>query len=118
MGITNGRKEIEYDGKMNVCKECGSYCRYRIFYTYMCLTLFFIPVFKWSKQYFTESSCCGRVYGINKEKGRKIELGEDVILNDDDFISVSGFESVKRCRNCGYTTEENFEFCPKCGNKL
>ena len=118
MGITNGRKELEYDGNMNICKHCGSYCRYKIFYTYMCLTLFFIPVFKWSKEYFVENSCCGRVYGINKEKGKMIEKGEDIVLNDDDFIQTEEYKRIKHCINCGYVTEEEFEFCPKCGNKL
>ncbi|MFR4404383.1 MAG: zinc-ribbon domain-containing protein [Agathobacter rectalis] len=25
---------------------------------------------------------------------------------------------MKRCSNCGYTTTEDFEFCPKCGRRL
>ena len=26
--------------------------------------------------------------------------------------------SYKRCNNCGYETAEDFEFCPKCGNRF
>ena len=26
--------------------------------------------------------------------------------------------SIKRCRNCGFATDEDFDFCPKCGEKL
>ena len=25
---------------------------------------------------------------------------------------------IKKCNYCGYVTEENFEYCPKCGNKF
>ena len=26
--------------------------------------------------------------------------------------------TIKRCSNCGYTTTDDFEFCPKCGRRL
>lgn len=47
-----------------------------------------------------------------------IEKGEDIVLNDDDFIQMEEYKRIKHCINCGYATEEEFEFCPKCGNKL
>ena len=37
--------------------------------------------------------------------------------NDYGFENGSG-NTIKRCSNCGYTTTEDFEFCPKCGRRL
>lgn len=45
MGITQGRKNFNYD-QMIVCEHCGSYGRYQVYMTYMCLSLFFIPCLK------------------------------------------------------------------------
>lgn len=121
MGINNGRKELNYDsGGMNICKSCGAYCRYRIYCTYMCLSLFFIPTIKWSKQYYAECSKCGRVFGIISETGRKIEKREQVNLSLDDFDSTSEFydSQNKVCRMCGYEAESDFDYCPKCGTVL
>ncbi|MEE1218114.1 MAG: zinc-ribbon domain-containing protein, partial [Agathobacter sp.] len=28
------------------------------------------------------------------------------------------YHSTKHCNNCGYETDENFEYCPKCGQKF
>lgn len=31
----------------------------------------------------------------------------------------NGFGSqVRKCQNCGYETQEDFEFCPKCGTRF
>ena len=58
MGITDGQKELNYNcGVMNICKSCGAYSNYTVFMTYMCLSLFFIPVFKWGKKYYVKASC-------------------------------------------------------------
>lgn len=45
MGITQGRKDFDYN-QMMVCAHCGSYGRYQVYMTYMCLSLFFIPCLK------------------------------------------------------------------------
>ena len=42
-GINQGQKEIPYN-KLVICGSCGGYGRYQVFMTYMCLSLFFIPV--------------------------------------------------------------------------
>lgn len=119
MGINDGQKELNYDsGGMNICKSCGAYSRYTVFMTYMCLSLFFIPTFKWGKKYFVKSSCCGSIFELNEEKGKAIARGEDVRITDADLTIVRQYNQQKRCRNCGYETTEDFDFCPKCGEKL
>lgn len=121
MGINNGQKELNYDsGGMNICKNCGAYCRYRIYCTYMCLSLFFIPVLKWSKKYYAECSSCGTVFSLKNEIGKKIERGEHITLSSDDFESTADFNNMqtKVCNICGYIASPDFDYCPKCGARL
>ena len=47
-----------------------------------------------------------------------IKNGEDVIINDADLTIVNEYETVKICKTCGYQTTQEFDYCPKCGNKL
>ena len=121
MGISNGQKELNYspDG-LNICKSCRAYCRYRVYCTYMSFTLFFIPLFKWSKRYIVECLNCGTIFNLNKEIGKKIEYGENVIISSEDLEASATFSNaqIKKCFNCGYMTESDFAYCPKCGNKL
>ena len=118
MGITSGRKELDFH-QMIVCKECGSYGRYQVFMTYMVLSIFFIPVFKWNRQYFVQTSCCNTIYELDPEVGKAIEHGEDIEITADDLSKVqTGPGVVKICSKCGYRTSEDFEYCPKCGIKF
>ena len=120
MGISNGRKDIEYNpNSIHVCKKCGSYCRYNIFCTYMVLSLFFIPVFKWSKEYYAECSGCGTVFSLNKNIGKRIEQKDDVIITSDDIEEISYYKNQNKiCSGCGYMADNDFEFCPKCGKRF
>ncbi|MDD6213772.1 MAG: zinc ribbon domain-containing protein [Firmicutes bacterium] len=121
MGLSNGRKELNYDSMgINICPACGAYCRYRVYYTYMYLSLFFIPIFKWSKQYYAECSSCARCFKLNKNLGKRIEKGEKVDISSED-IEAEAFSCAKSsmvCRNCGNTVQSYFKYCPNCGNKL
>ncbi len=119
MGISQGNKELNFElGGMNICKKCGSYTTYKVFMTYMYLSIFFIPIFKWNTKYYVESSCCKSIFVLVKEKGKAIKNGEDVIINDEDLTPFKEYNNLKSCNNCGYQTEQDFEYCPRCGNKL
>lgn len=118
-GISNGHKELDFNQSI-VCNVCGKYGRYRAFMEYMFFSLFFIPVFKWNKTYYIESSCCGTLYTIDNNLGKRISKSENVTLRDDDLhIVQSGqYIAIKKCIRCGYTTNEDFQYCPKCANPL
>ena len=89
MGIDRKTKEIEYSKNgMNICKSCGAYARYQVFMTYMCLSIFFIPLIKWGKKYYVKTSCCESVYELSYEKAEIIKNGEDVMINDCDLTPV------------------------------
>lgn len=120
-GITNGRKDLDFHQQMT-CDVCGRMGQYRVFMTYMVLSIFFIPVFKWGRTYYVETSCCHSIYELRPETGRAIEYGENVTIHQNDLYlrqkgaSAGNYgKNTKICYNCGYETGEDFEFCPKCG---
>ena len=116
MGITDGRKDLDFTQTV-ICDNCGKYGRYQVFMLYTVLSLFFIPTFKWNKRYYVQMSCCGTVYELNPEIGRRIAAGEDLQIRSQDMTIVNQERSygLKHCNNCGYETTEDFDFCPKCG---
>ncbi|MBE5968591.1 MAG: zinc ribbon domain-containing protein [Lachnospiraceae bacterium] len=126
-GINSGRKEIEYV-KTILCKRCSTYGRYELFMTYMYFSLFFIPIFKWKKQYYVRTTCCGTMYELDPVIGKRIQKGENISISDENLTLVqSGFQNgwsytntspKKTCSHCGYETSEEFNYCPKCGEKL
>lgn len=119
-GITNDRRELDFHQQV-ICGVCGKYGSYKVYMTYMVFSLFLIPCIKWNQKFYVESSCCGTVFELNPEVGRRIARGEQVEITQEDLYIVSsgqGRKMRKDCRNCGYSTEEDFEFCPKCGNRF
>ena len=120
MGITDGRKDLNFTQTI-ICNICGRYGRYNVFMTYTVLSLFFIPCFKWNKHYYVQTSCCGTVYELNPEIGKAIARGEQVEIRPEHLshINQSGYSyNRKHCSCCGYETSEDFEYCPKCGNRF
>lgn len=162
-GIMNDQKDLNFHQPMT-CTQCGRMGQYQVFVTYMVLSIFFIPIFKWGRTYYVRTSCCGSLYQLRPEVGRAIERGEQVTIQQTDLyleqpgqtgaqsnasglrgwpsghaestatqqnrqaISSSQSEDqrllaqqsrwTKVCYNCGYTTTEDFEYCPKCGKKF
>ena len=120
IGITEGRKDLEYSRAM-LCRACGRYGNYQVFMTFTTLLLFFIPCLRWNRKYFVQASCCGALYELDPDKGKAIARGEAVDITDSDLTAVWGqrYAASRRvCRNCGYVTEEDFRYCPKCGREF
>ena len=115
MGITDGRKDFDFSQTV-ICDSCGKYGRYQVFMLYTVLSLFFI---KWNKRYYVQMSCCGSIYELNPEIGKRIASGEDLQIKPQDLTKVgNGRGFFKHCNNCGYETSEDFDFCPKCGMRF
>ena len=70
-GISSGVKPLEYL-KTVICGRCGAYGRYQVYMTYMYFSFFFIPIFKWNRRFFVEMSCCGAVYELDPEVGKRL----------------------------------------------
>ena len=120
MGITEGRKDLDF-AQTVICSECGRYGRYQVFMTYMVLSLFFIPCFKWNRRYYVRTSCCNTLYELDPELGKAIARREAVEILQEHLHKVNQgicSRTLKRCSHCGYETSEDFEFCPKCGQRF
>lgn len=125
-GISQGQKILDYV-KTVICSRCGGYGRYEVFMTYMYFSFFFIPIFKWNRQFFVRMTCCGAVYRLDPEVGKMILKGQAVDISEKDLTLVQdgnrGYgpargNAFSRCPRCGYETSEDFDFCPKCGSPL
>lgn len=105
-GITQGTKELVYNAAAMICGRCGRYGRYQVFMTYMCLSFFFIPIFKWGRKYYVKTSCCGTVYQLNEEVGKRIAAGEDVSIREEDLTLVSEGQTLRpgTCREADVRT--------------
>ena len=102
-GIFQGKKEFEHFRQTIVCKKCGRLCSISVFMTYTCFSFFFIPLFKWGKQYYAVSNCCHTIYAIDAELGKAIEHGESVTLREED-LTIAGMGQAQEihCPDCGY----------------
>lgn len=119
-GISSSEKKINFVQTM-LCSVCGQFGRLELYMTYTYFSLFFIPVFRWNKRYYIKSSCCGTVYTIDAELGKRIHKGEAVNLTEQDLHQVNQRHQESEqnnCPHCGYLTEKDFEYCPKCGSRL
>lgn len=124
IGVTDGQKALPYH-QTGVCPRCGQFTAYEVWMTYTQLLLFFIPCFKWHRQYFVRMRCCGAVYALDPEVGRRIARGEDVTIRPEDLHEMVGSDGGgfrrsprHRCAFCGYETDEDFAYCPKCGRRF
>ena len=88
MGISGGRKEFDFT-QSTVCAGCGRYGSYIVYMTYTVLSLFFIPCFKWNRQYFVRMSCCGKTYRLDPEVGKCIARGSQVEIRPEDLEEIS-----------------------------
>lgn len=121
MGIDEGKKDLGVNRQMR-CPSCGGYGRIMIVVTYTVLSLFFIPTFKWNKKYYVRFDCCNSIYALDPEIGKQLERGRDAeILPEHLTLLQDGApqaEGIKKCPVCGFETEDDYTFCPKCGEKL
>ena len=103
--------------------------RYQVYMTYMYFSFFFIPIFKWNRRFFVEMSCCGAVYELDPEVGKRLLRGEEVEITESDLTlrqdgngnPWTGSDASHRhkvCPSCGFETDEDFSYCPQCGKPL
>jgi hypothetical protein len=120
MGISTAQKKLNFIQSI-LCSRCGQFGKYEVFMTYTYLSLFFIPIFKWNKEFFVKTTCCNITYTIDKSIGKRILKGEPVILNDQDLhiYNTNNYSTRQnRCPNCGFEANSDFLYCPKCGTRL
>lgn len=120
-GIDNKMKEIKILHNFS-CKSCNFSNGAKLIKSYTFFHFFFIPLFKWNEDYYVICNDCNSSFSIPKEKGKAIERGEDVEITYWDLKEVSnsyeGYYSIKRCSRCNREVENNFDYCPYCGEKI
>jgi len=116
-GITSKTKDLNFSSKI-ICPSCGGYGRIDAFMTYTGLSLFFIPVFKWNKEYFGRTSCCNTTFSISEEIGKKIEKSQEVDLREEDLRIINKGYRPRICRECKKTVAEDYDYCPYCGRRM
>ncbi len=122
-GVENKQKEIKFL-KNIPCRNCDKGIGGKIIKTFNFFHFFFIPLFRWNEKYYIICSGCNSVYEIPKDKGKRIEKGEDIEITYWDLRAVetgydnSNYMAGSRCANCGKALEHDFEYCPYCGSKI
>ena len=83
----------------------------------------------WAKQYDEEmynlvtsnEAMAREIFNIDKEKGKAIERGEKLEISYWDLKEVNNsYENyyIRKCPKCNRELENDFEYCPYCGEKL
>lgn len=120
-GVENREKEIR-DIQNVICKVCGSMTNYKLIKTYNVFHFFFIPLFKWGIKYYLVSRCCQSVFEIPLELGKDLEGGGNTPINNMDLSSIyvgkDDYYGGPRCPRCHKSLDNDFEYCPYCGEKL
>ncbi|HIW48018.1 MAG TPA: zinc ribbon domain-containing protein [Firmicutes bacterium] len=114
-GLMPLRKRIPYVFS-GICAHCEKAANYEVYLVGEVLSIFFIPIFTFHKQYLVRMSCCGNLYLIENALGKRIEKGEPVPLTEADLIPFQGdFDPQPHCPNCGTAVDSSFHHCPNCG---
>ncbi|QGU94180.1 zinc-ribbon domain-containing protein [Clostridium bovifaecis] len=123
-GISNREKEIR-DISNIICKKCNSMTTYKMIKTYNIFHIFFIPIIKWKERYYLKSRCCGTIFEVPEEVGKRLEQGENEYIEDSQLHEVYSNYREKfydddqiSCRRCGNRVKSAFTYCPNCGEKL
>lgn len=115
-GIETKEKKIKELSNF-FCKSCNKEEQGQLIKNYNYFHFFFLPVFKWNERYFLLCNNCSTVYEISKEKGKRLESGEDNITYWD-LKEIKFYNKRRICKSCNKEIEDSFLYCPYCGNKL
>ena len=108
MGITQGRKDLPFTQTV-ICDRCGQYGRYREVGRQIERGMD-VEIRPGDLEYMGgQNPYSYSNYWNNQDYDNQPEM----IGKDDSYITV-----IKRCPNCGFSTEEDYEYCPKCGSRL
>ena len=122
-GVDRRERQLDFD-QVEVCPVCGRYGHVQVFQSFSCLSLFFIPVFRWGRRYFVRMSCCGATAPLSKEGGEVVTRGRAASLRLDKLRFSGGWSAPRgqsgdaRCPSCGRLVAPGYRYCPFCGRQL
>lgn len=120
VGWSDKQKKLKLN-QTEPCKCCGVSSEVEVYMTYSCLTLFFIPIFKWNRRYFVHMPCCGADCELGAVLGKAIARGKVTHLDTGSLNFIRHGQTNtgnKTCPNCGFVSSADFGYCPKCGHRL
>lgn len=116
-GIEQKEKRIK-EADSFLCKECSSEGTGQIMKSYNYFHFFFIPLFKWDERYYVTCDICSTIFELSREKGKRIEKGSNEGITYWDIKDAYKVNQSKICSICRNKVENEFTYCPHCGNKL
>lgn len=116
-GIESKEKKIKELPNI-LCKSCNKVEIGQLIKTYSYFHFFFVPIFKWNESYYVVCNSCSTTYDISKEKGKKIERGEEKNITYWDLREINRGGNIRVCKSCNHQVEDRFLYCPYCGNRL
>ena len=123
-GIEHKEKEIELINKLQ-CKNCEHMVSGKMYKTFSCFHFFFVPLVKWSEEYYVKCDRCHRIYRVQTEKGKDIERRLQVDFTYKDLEEVkqeyeygNHSNSYRVCENCSGKVANEFKYCPYCGKEV
>lgn len=120
IGLFGIQDKEKYMGSYNniVCLSCGRWTRYDIYKSYRYFHIFFIPIFWWDVKYLVKGTCCGCLYELDPDVGRRFEKNPDTEIRNENLRRINVHIPFKYCPNCRRNVPEEFSYCPYCGGRL
>lgn len=122
-GIENRKREICEVNQLQ-CKRCEGISSGKLYKTFQCFHFFFIPIIKWSEEYYLKCNRCGKTFKISIEKGRHFEKGIIEELNywdleevKNNYVCDENNEKIV-CKSCGVKIDNSYRYCPHCGREM
>nr|WP_243113400.1 zinc ribbon domain-containing protein [Romboutsia sp. Marseille-P6047] len=114
LGIDKKNKEIKELHNIT-CNNCDNLSVMKLIKNYTYFHIFFIPIFKWNESYYLMCKNCDSIYSISNEKGNAIEKGLDSNLT---YWDLNEIKTDNRCKNCGNKIDNDYRYCPYCGEQI
>ena len=122
IGIFGTNAKVVHVGEIGAvtCPVCGKSVTFSINQSFQYFHAFFIPVFKFDKQYIATCPGCASVFALDKAYGDRLMAGEPLTGQDLAPGSLHLIRSRKSlvCPACGAVQPDGSLFCNRCGTKL
>lgn len=119
-GVEDKEKELK-EYASTVCPCCSQLSRAVLMERYTYFHIFFIPTFRWNKQYYIRYRCCGGIYEVAKEDIERFRNASDIDTSRLKKIYCRADAEqnyYQRCKSCGKEFERRFAYCPYCGTRV
>lgn len=119
MGMQDKTKVTPHSNSLP-CHVCDGNEGFELYDRYNYFHLFFLPVWTWGHSFSVKCKKCGSFYYLKEDSLSKAKSTDAVFTYWDlEPASKNKYGSNhRRCNQCGFDLEDDFEFCPKCGTSV